>query len=193
MALVRTVDGVGFGLGPALPDAFLSALGTRDDWEDLVLGGALMLNYYEVCTKPGVSYRCGFFGPAERLLVAQGHRVEHVPGGFRQFAPILAKFSPRVMVAQGSMPDAEGNVNLSLHYGATRPELVKAGRDPDRLLILEVNPNLPRTRSMPPRPTTPFPVTPLMCSSNRTGSPSPWRTPPLMRWMPPLLPTPCAT
>jgi acyl-CoA hydrolase len=151
VALVRTVDGVGFGLGPALPDAFLSALGARDDWEDLVLGGALMLNYYEVCTKPGVSYRCGFFGPAERLLVAQGHRVEHVPGGFRQFAPILAKFAPRVMVAQGSMPDADGNVNLSLHYGATRPELLKAGRDPDRLLILEVNPNLPRTRSLPPQ------------------------------------------
>jgi acyl-CoA hydrolase len=151
VALVRTVDGVGFGLGPALPDAFLSALGARDDWEDLVLGGALMLNYYEVCTKPGVSYRCGFFGPAERLLVAQGHRVEHVPGGFRQFAPILAKFAPRVMVAQGSMPDADGNVNLSLHYGATRPELLKAGRDPDRLLILEVNSNLPRTRSLPPQ------------------------------------------
>src|SRR5580692_11379698 len=151
VSFVRPVDRIGFGLGPANPDAFLTALGSRDDWEDLVLGGALMLNYYDVCTKPGVSYRCGFFGPAERLLVAQGHRVEHVPGGFRQFAPILAKFAPRVMVAQGSMPDDEGNVTLSLHYGATRPELLKAGRDPDRLLILEVNPNLPRTHSLPPQ------------------------------------------
>jgi acyl-CoA hydrolase len=150
VALVRPVDRIGFGLGPANPDAFLTALGSRDDWEDLVLGGALLLNYYAVCTKPGVSYRCGFFGPAERLLLSQGHRVELVPGGFRQFAPTLARFAPRIMVAQAAPPDADGRVNLSLHLGATRPELLRAGADPDRLLIVEINPNLPRTRSLAP-------------------------------------------
>jgi acyl-CoA hydrolase len=147
---LRPVDTVGFGLGPANPDGLLTALGTRSDWEDLIFGGALLLNYYEVFTKPGVTYRCGFFGPAERLLLSQGAQVEHVPGGFRQFAPILAKFAPRVMVAQAAPPDSRGNVNLSLHYGATRPELMRAGRDPSRLLIIEVNPNLPRTRSLGP-------------------------------------------
>jgi acyl-CoA hydrolase len=147
---IRKVDTIGFGLGPANPDAFLTALGTRNDWEDLVFGGALLLNYYEVLLHPAVSYRCGFFGPAERLLLSQGARVEHVPGGFRQFAPILARYAPRVMVAQAAPPDADGNVNLSLHYGATRPELLRAGRDPDRLLIIEVNPNLPRTRTLGP-------------------------------------------
>jgi acyl-CoA hydrolase len=155
---MRPIDTIGFGLGPANPDGFLSALSTRNDWEDLILGGALLLNYYEVLTKPGVSYRCGFFGPAERLLLAQGFRVEHVPGGFRQFAPILAKFSPRVMVAQAAPPDADGKVNLSLHYGATRPELLRAGRDPERLLIIEVNPNLPRTRSLAPQFDNTIPV-----------------------------------
>ena len=114
-ALVRPVDSIGFGLGPANPDAFFTALGIREDWEDLVLGGALLLNYYEVLTHPGVSYRCGFFGPAERILLSQGSRVEHVPGGFRQFAPILARFAPRVMMAQAAPPDGDGNVNLSLH------------------------------------------------------------------------------
>jgi acyl-CoA hydrolase len=150
ISFIRPTDRIGFGLGPANPDAFLTALGTRDDWVDLVFGGALLLNYYDVLTKPGVSYRCGFFGPAERILLSQGHRIEHVPGGFRQFAPILASFAPRVMVAQGAPPDGDGKVNLSLHYGATRPELLRAGRDPDRLLIVEVNPNLPRTVSLPP-------------------------------------------
>ena len=150
-ALVRPVDRIGFGLGPGIPDAFLTALGKRDDWVDLVLGGALLLNYYDVCTHPGVSYRTGFFGPAERLLLAEGHRVELVPGGFRQFAPILERFAPRVMTVQGAPPDAEGNVSLSLHLGATRPELLRAGRDPDRLLIVEVNPRLPSTKSLAPR------------------------------------------
>lgn len=150
-ALVRPVDSIGFGLGPANPDAFLTALGSRADWEDLVLGGALLLNFYDVLTKPGVSYRCGFFGPAERLLFSLGYRVELVPGGFRQFAPILARFAPRIMVAQAAPPGDDGNVNLSLHLGATRPELLRAGCDPDRLLIVEINRNLPRTMSLPPR------------------------------------------
>jgi acyl-CoA hydrolase len=150
VALVRPVDSIGFGLGPANPDTFLTALGTRDDWQDLQLGGALCLNLYDVFTRPTVSYRCGFFGPAERLLHGMGHRVELVPGGFRQFAPILARFAPRIMVAQAAPPDDTGRVNLSLHFGATRPELMRAGEDPDRLLIVEVNPHLPRTRSLPP-------------------------------------------
>ncbi len=91
---IRPTDSIGFGLGPANPDAFLGALGRRDDWVDLVLGGALCLNVYDVFTKPGVRYRCGFFGPAERLLLSMGHQVELVPGGFRQMAPILARFAP---------------------------------------------------------------------------------------------------
>jgi acyl-CoA hydrolase len=150
VALIRPTDSLGFGLGPANPDTFLTALGARDDWQDLQVGGALCLNYYEVFTKSGVSYRCGFFGPAERLLHDGGFGVELVPGGFRQFGPILARFAPRVMVAQAAPPDETGSVNLSLHLGATRDELLRAGRDPERLLIVEVNPHLPRTASLPP-------------------------------------------
>jgi acyl-CoA hydrolase len=150
VALVRPVDQIGFGLGPGIPDALMTALGTRDDWEDLQIGGALCLNLYDVFTKPGVSYRCGFFGPAERVLLSMGHRVDLVPGGFRQMGPIMARFAPRVMVAQGAPPDDHGTVNLSLHVGGTREELLRAGLDPDRLLIMEVNSHLPRTRSLPP-------------------------------------------
>lgn len=158
VALMMPRDTIGFGLGPGNPDSFLKALGTRDDWEDLVLGGALLLDYYTVLTKPGVSYRCGFFGPAERILLEQGHAVELVPGGFRQFAPILAKLAPRVMTAQAAPPDSDGRVNLSLHLGATRDELIKAGNDPERVLLVEVNPNLPRTSSLPPSYDNTLPV-----------------------------------
>jgi len=157
-ALVGRRDTIGFGLGPGNPDAFLTALGERDDWENLVFGGALLLGYYTVLTKPGVSYRCGFFGPAERVLLAEGHDVELVPGGFRQFAPILRRFAPRIMAAQAAPADASGTVNLSLHLGATRDELMRAGTDPDRLLVVEVNPHLPRTHSLPPRFDNTIPV-----------------------------------
>ncbi len=150
VALIRPVDRIGFGLGPAIPDGLMTALGARDDWEDLELGGALCLNLYDVFSKPGVRYRCGFFGPAERLHHAMGYQVELVPGGFRQMGPIMARFAPRVMVTQAAPPDEDGAVNLALHMGGTRDELLRAGRDPDRVLIVEVNPHLPRTKSLPP-------------------------------------------
>jgi acyl-CoA hydrolase len=170
VALLRPVDSMGFGLGPANPDTLLTALGQRNDWQDLQVGGALCLNLYDVFTKPGVSYRCGFFGPAERVLQSMGHKVELVPGGFRQFAPILARFAPRVMVVQAAPDDGSGAVNLSLHIGATRPELLRAGRDPDRLLIVEVNTNLPRTASLPPEfdNTIPLDVVDIVVETNGT-------------------------
>ena len=156
-ALIRPRDMIGFGLGPANPDAFLTALGNRDDWEDLTFLGALLLGLYPVLLHPNVSYRCGFFGPAERVMLAQGANIELVPGGFRQFAPILRLYNSRVMTIQAAPPE-DGTVNLSLHLGATYDELVMAGRDPDRLLVVEVNPNLPRTCSLPPDFTNRLPL-----------------------------------
>jgi acyl-CoA hydrolase len=178
VALVRPVDRIGFGLGPGIPDALLTALGARTDWVDLQLGGALCLNLYEVFTRPGVRYRCGFFGPGERLLHSQGHSVDLVPGGFRQMGPIMAWFAPRVMVAQAAPPDDQGRVNLSLHVGGTRDELLRAGQDPDRLLIVEVNPNLPRTKSLPPTydNTIPLDVIDVLVESN--GAPFALEDPP---------------
>jgi acyl-CoA hydrolase len=155
--LIGTTDAVGFGLGPANPDAFLTALGSRDDWVDLTLGGALLLGFYSVLSHPNVTYRCGFFGPAERMMHAAGANIELVPGGFRQFAPILRRYDPRVMTVLAAPPD-DGMVNLSLHLGATYEELQLAGRDPDRLLVVEVNPNLPRTSSLAPDFTNTLPL-----------------------------------
>ncbi len=171
VARLRPVDQIGFGLGPGIPDALLTALGGRDDWEDLQVGGALCLNLYDVFTKPEVSYRCGFFGPAERLHHSMGHRVELVPGGFRQMGPIMARFAPRVMVAQAAPPDDGGTVNLSLHFGGTRDELLRAGRDPDRLLIVEVNPNLPRTTSLQPTYDNTIPVDTIDVLVESDGAP----------------------
>ncbi len=158
IAFIRPRDTIGFGLGPANPDAFFTALGQRDDWEDLTFGGALLLGYYPVLAHPRVSYRCGFFGPAERILLGQGANIELVPGAFRQFAPILRRFAPRVMTVQAAPSGSDDSVNLSLHLGATYDELMMAGRDPDRLLVVEVNPHLPRTRSLPPDYTNTLPL-----------------------------------
>ena len=147
-ALLRPDDTVGLGLGPANPHALLKAMSERKDWSNLTIGGALILGLFELFTHPNVHYRSGFFGPAERYYRSVGGDVQHVPAGFRQFAPILRRLAPRVMMAQATLPDQHGYVSLSLHHGATFDELRAAGADPNRLLIIEVTPHLPWTSGL---------------------------------------------
>jgi acyl-CoA hydrolase len=154
VALLRPTDSVGFGLGPANPACFLTALGQRRDWEDLTLGGALFLGLFDVLAHPGVHVRSGFFGPAERYYRSLGSDIQHIPAGFRQFRPTLRRLHPRVMVVMTTPPDEQGLLNLSLHYGATRDELLAAGRDPDRLLIAVTSPHFPRTAALADSPNT---------------------------------------
>src|SRR6202453_2351267 len=47
-----------------------------------------------------------------------------------------------------SMPDENGRVSLSLYNGATLEELIRAGRDPERLLIVEASQHFPRTHAL---------------------------------------------
>lgn len=143
--LLQPVDRLGIPLGPGQPKSFLHALGQRDDWEDLAVFGALLVDLFPVFAKPGVRLRSGFFGPAERALRAAGHAVEFVPADFRRFAEIAERFAPRVVATAAAPPDVDGQMSLSLHAGATVGEIHAAARDPERLLIVETSPHFPRT------------------------------------------------
>ncbi|MFO7591841.1 MAG: acetyl-CoA hydrolase/transferase C-terminal domain-containing protein [Acidimicrobiia bacterium] len=148
--LVRVRDEIGIPLGPGQPSAFLHALGERDDFEALVVHGALLIDLFPLFTRRGVKLRSGFFGPAERFLLDSGADIEFVPADFRRFSLVARRVHPRVMTTAATPPDADGFLNLSLHAGATVDEVHRAGVDPDRLLVVEANPNLPRTVGLPP-------------------------------------------
>jgi acyl-CoA hydrolase len=148
--LVRPSDVLGIPLGPGQPASFLHALSRRDDWHDLRVFGALLLDLYPLFAKKGVQLLSGFFGPAERALLAAGHDVRFVPGDFRRFATVAEQLAPRVMATAVAPPGPDGRFSLSLHAGATVEALRRCGRDPDRLLVAEVNPALPRTGGIPP-------------------------------------------
>lgn len=145
VALIRPRDEIGIPLGPGQPGGFMHALGERDDWEELLVSGALLVDLYTVLTKPGVKMFSGFFGPAERFLRDSGADIEFIPADFRRFEPILQQLSPRVMVTAAALPDDDGYVSLSLHAGASVAELHRAGADTGRLLIVEVSEHFPRT------------------------------------------------
>ncbi len=150
-ALLRPTDTLALPLGPGAPTGLLHALGSRDDWQALDVFGALLLDFFTVFTKPGVTLRSGFFGPAERVLRDSGANVEYIPADFRRFVTIAQQFAPRVMTTVATPPDERGFMSLSLHAGATVGELHRAAANPDRLVIVEVNPQLPRTLGLPPR------------------------------------------
>ncbi|HEX6312724.1 MAG TPA: acetyl-CoA hydrolase/transferase C-terminal domain-containing protein [Acidimicrobiia bacterium] len=151
--IVASRDELLVPLGPGQPVSFLHALADRDDYVNLEIGGALLVDIFEVLTKPGVRFRSGFFGPAERFLADAGHAIEFVPAGFRQFGRIAEQIGARVVATAAAPPDADGMLSLSLHAGATVEEIHRAGSDPDRVLIVEANPRLPRTFGLPPEHT----------------------------------------
>ena len=149
-ALVRATDSLAIPLGPGQPGGFLHALGEEDRFESLTVSGALLTDLFALFTLPGVRLLSGFYGPAERFLRESGSDVHFVPGDFRRFGVILERLHPRVMATAAAPPDGNGRLSLSLHAGATVHELQQCGRDPDRLLIVEVSPRFPRTRGIEP-------------------------------------------
>ena len=149
-ARVHDQDILALPMGPGQPPAFLEALGERQTFDDLEINTALSLSPYTVFTRPGVRLRSGFFGPVERSLSAAGHDVCFVPADFRRFAVSLEMHPPRVMATAVAKPDASGRMSLSLHAGATIQALHECGRDPNRVLIAEINPGLPATQGWAP-------------------------------------------
>ena len=143
--LFEPTDSLGLPLGPAQPAALLEQMGTRKDWEDLRIFGALVTVLSDVFTHPNVHYLSGFFGPLERMLRDAGANIGFAPADFRRFISLLGAISPRVMATSASPPDDDGWCSLSLHAGANVAETHAAGADPERLLMVEVSPNHPYT------------------------------------------------
>lgn len=144
IALLRPEDSMAVPLGPGVPGGFMHALAERDDFTRLEIFGALLPDLYAILTKPGVHYRSGFFGPAERFLRDAGASIDFVPADFRRFAPILEWLNPRVIAFAGA-PPVDGWVSLSLHAGASVDEIHRAAQDPHRIVIAEVSEKFPRT------------------------------------------------
>ncbi|MFN8173760.1 MAG: acetyl-CoA hydrolase/transferase C-terminal domain-containing protein [Solirubrobacteraceae bacterium] len=144
-ARVGRRDTLGLPLGPGQPPAFLRALGERDDWEELRVAGALLAVGTALFSHPNVHYLSGFFGPLERALRESGANISFAAADFRRLAPLLEAAKPAVMATVASPPDADGWCSLSLHAGGTFDELVRAGEDPARTLVVEVSDRFPRT------------------------------------------------
>jgi acyl-CoA hydrolase len=172
-ARVNPTDTIGIPLATGQPPEFMAALGKRDDWEDLRVYGALLGVGTELFNHRNVHYLSGFFGPFERALRDAGANISFAPADFRRFAPLLEEQSPRVMATAAAPPDSDGWCSLSLHAGGTSTELIRAAADPDRLLVVEVSDNYPRTYGIPPEHMHALKVDEIDIIIEGSGSPLP--------------------
>ncbi len=125
------------------PAAFLAALGERDDWRNLVVFGGLLVEPYAFLQRPQIRFISGFFGPIERMHRAAGGEIDYLPADFLGWARYARLASPRVVATAVAPMDERGFFSLGLHAGATFEALMTAGRDPERVAIVEVVRDMP--------------------------------------------------
>ncbi len=142
--LVQREDTLAVPIATGQPTVFLTALGERDDWIDLVIFSALMIRPYALLQKPGVRLVSGFFGPVERMLKGAGARVDYLPADFLGWERYARLVPPRVLASAFAPMDDHGYLNFGLHSGATFHAFLAAARDPNRLAIAEVNTTMPQ-------------------------------------------------
>ena len=118
-ALLRPTDTLGIPLGPGQPPAFLEALGRRDDWIELRIGGALLLAWSEASKHPERP-------PTSRGSSARssGRCATRAPTSAspRRLPPLRAAARAAATAGDGDRRDAPrrgGWCSLSLHAGGT--------------------------------------------------------------------------
>ena len=94
----RARDTLGIPLGPGQPSAFLHALGDRDDFIDLTVFGALLVDLYDGLHAARRAVPVGLLRTGRALPRRQRRAdVEFIPADFRRFSRIAEQLSPRVV------------------------------------------------------------------------------------------------
>jgi acyl-CoA hydrolase len=143
-ALVRPTDLVAVPIATGQPAEFLAALGERDDWENLTLFSGLLIEPYRVLGHPHVRLISGFYGPLERMMKANGGNVQYLPADFLGWERYARQAAPRVVASALAPMDERGYLSFGLHSGATFEAFRDAARDPERVAIGEVLPDMPQ-------------------------------------------------
>ncbi|HSP98826.1 MAG TPA: acetyl-CoA hydrolase/transferase C-terminal domain-containing protein [Candidatus Dormibacteraeota bacterium] len=140
---LRRDDTVASPIATGQPPAFLAALGERADWNGLTVFSGLLTEPYSFLQHSGVQFISGFYGPVERMVAAAGASIDYLPADFLGWERYARAAKPRVMASAVAPMDGRGFLSLGLHAGATYESFMAAARDPERLAIAEVLPDMP--------------------------------------------------
>lgn len=145
LSLVRSHYHIVTGLGAAEPRAFLGELHSiAREVQDVTVTTCLPLLPAEYYMNPeyGDSFRMAgwFFTSAMRKMYPEGH-ISFIPNHLHLAGrKRLAHVRPDIYIGAGTLPDRHGYVSLSLSNVYEKHMLEAAGT-----VIIEVNPNFPRT------------------------------------------------
>ena len=142
-ALLAAADTMAVPIATGQPAAFLTALGERDDWSDLVCFGGLLIEPYQLLQRAGARFISGFLGPIERMMLSAGVAIDYLPADFLGWDRYARIAAPRVLASAVAPMDERGFFSLGLHAGATYESLCAAAHDPNRLAIVEVVRDMP--------------------------------------------------
>ena len=141
--LLRPDDTLAAPIATGQPATFLGALNERSDYSNFTLFSGLLIEPYPVLQQPGVRLVSGFYGPIERMLKGMGANVEYLPADFLGWERYALLARPRVVVSALAPMDAHGFLSFGLHAGASFNAFLSAARDPERVAIAEVVPDMP--------------------------------------------------
>ena len=146
LALVKTGDYIVTGLGAAEGREFMTNLHTiADRVKDVTVTNCLPMGAYEFMTNPALKdsfiTEGWFYTPALRKAAEAGCRVSFIPNHLHLAAFKRNCHRPAdIYVGIASMPDEYGYISLS-----TSNTYEKRIIDHAKMVILEINPNAPRT------------------------------------------------
>lgn len=145
VGMVRSDTSIGVSMAASEPPGLLSALGSRrDEVENVRVFSALLLGDYSFFLDPTMRghflLESWFYGPSERKAHELG-TVSLIPSHGRDWGWRKALYDPPDVFWGTACPmDRHGYFSLSLGVGYEKALIETA-----RTVVLEINPNLPRT------------------------------------------------
>lgn len=148
LKLIQTKDKISTSIAGGQPRTLLNALSDREDWEDLQIFTGLCAFPYPVFTNPKVNVVSGYYGPIERMLNEMGANVSYLPLAFNAFEVYAKTFGARIVMTTLSGMDDEGYLSFGVDAEAAYYPFLEAARDPNKLAIAEVNPQMPIVKGL---------------------------------------------
>ncbi|MBL7686007.1 MAG: acetyl-CoA hydrolase/transferase family protein [Deltaproteobacteria bacterium] len=146
--LIQPKDRLCTSIAAGQPRALLNHLSNKSDLESLHIFTGLIAFPYPLFAQPNVFVTSGYYGLMDRMLNEMGANIAYLPLAFTDFEIYAEQFNPRVVMTTLSSMDEEGYLSFGVNSEASYIPFIKAARDPNKLAIAEVNPQMPRVQGI---------------------------------------------
>lgn len=149
LEVLRPQETLATSIAAGQPQALLNHLANKKNIEDWKIFTGLCAFPYPILGHPNVHVTSGYYGPVERMANEAGFNMSYLPLSFNAFGLHVAAWNPRVILSMLSPADVQGKLSFGIDCEAAYEPFLQAARDPDRLAIAQVNPQMPIVKGLP--------------------------------------------